>query len=118
MTVQRRPRKPRPKQNDKGKAVPKGHTGDELAELAEQDALDIKRAWTQMFLEAMREQGLSKAELARRLETSRTAVNRLLDPDDTGVTLITLTRAARALGLDLVGGLVELSLSRLSFHGR
>jgi ribosome-binding protein aMBF1 (putative translation factor) len=121
MTVERRRQKPRPAKADKGKAVPKVYTGDELAAVAEQDALDLKRAWAGMFAGAMQEQGLSKAALARRLETSRSAVNRLLDPDDTAVTLITLTRAARALGLDLMGGLIRLSLSELSllsFHGR
>lgn len=43
---------------------------------------------------------LSKAGLAKRLRTSRPAVDRLLDPKNTSLTLATLDRATRALGLD------------------
>ncbi len=43
---------------------------------------------------------LSKNALAKRLGTSRPAVDRLLDPTNTGLTLATLGRATRALGLD------------------
>lgn len=43
---------------------------------------------------------LSKAGLAKRLGTSRPAVDRLLDPKNTSLTLATLGRATRALGLD------------------
>ena len=49
---------------------------------------------------AMRAGGISKAELARMLETSRPAIDRILDPDE-GVTLDTLVRVARAVGLTL-----------------
>ena len=37
-------------------------------------------------------------QLARRMKTSRSALERLLDPDNPSVTLLTLERAARALG--------------------
>jgi transcriptional regulator with XRE-family HTH domain len=43
---------------------------------------------------------LSKAGLAKRLGTSRPAVDRLLDPRNTSLTLATLGRATRVLGLD------------------
>ena len=43
---------------------------------------------------------MSKNALAKRLGTSRPAVDRLLDPTNTGLTLATLGRATRALGLD------------------
>ena len=46
----------------------------------------------------MTEQQLTKAELARRMGTSRSALDRLLDPDNASVTLLTLERAAKALG--------------------
>jgi len=36
------------------------------------------------------------------MHTSRTVVHRLLDPKDTGVTLATLWKASRALGVKLV----------------
>ena len=45
---------------------------------------------------------LSKAGLAKRLGTSRPAVDRLLDPKNTSLTLATLDRATRALGLDFM----------------
>ena len=53
------------------------------------------------LLDAMKTAKVTHAELAKRMETSRTVVYRLLDPDDIGVTLATLARATSALGLDL-----------------
>jgi hypothetical protein len=46
----------------------------------------------------MAEDNLSKAEMARRMETSWSALDRLLDPDNPSVTLQTLQSAAHALG--------------------
>ena len=48
--------------------------------------------------EAMREKGLSKRKLAALMQTSRTQVDRALDPNDGNVTLATLQRAAALLG--------------------
>ncbi len=42
----------------------------------------------------MEEQNLSKSEMARRMNTSRSALNRLLDPENTSITLLTVARAA------------------------
>jgi antitoxin HicB len=44
---------------------------------------------------------LSKSELARRMHTSRPALDRLLDPDNDSVTLNTLQKAAKAVGREL-----------------
>ena len=44
---------------------------------------------------------ISKVEMARRMNTSRAALDRLLDPRYVSVTLQTLTRAAHAVGRDL-----------------
>jgi transcriptional regulator with XRE-family HTH domain len=44
------------------------------------------------------EQGITKSEMARRMQTSRSAVDRLLDPENDSVTLQTPERAAHALG--------------------
>lgn len=55
----------------------------------------------------MRKRRLSKAEMARRMRTSRAALDRLLDPDNASVTLATMSRAAAALGKRLRIGLVE-----------
>ena len=40
----------------------------------------------------------SKSALAAEMRTSRAAIHRLLDPENTSVTLATLNRAARSLG--------------------
>jgi antitoxin HicB len=58
----------------------------------------IKRVLAWQLEQAMKEQKLSKAEMARRMETSRPQLDRLLDPDNEGVTLDTLTKAAAAVG--------------------
>ena len=46
----------------------------------------------------MEKKQLTNAEMARRMDTSRSQLDRLLDPDNNSVTLETLTRAARAVG--------------------
>ena len=43
-------------------------------------------------------QNLSKAEIAKRLRTSRTGVDRLLDPENTSITLNTMAKVAHLLG--------------------
>lgn len=53
------------------------------------------------LLEEMERTRLTRSALAKRMNTSRTLVNRLLDPSDTSVTLATLSRASRALNLVL-----------------
>jgi antitoxin HicB len=79
-----------------------GSTLDEFLEdealLAETEAVAIKRVIAFRLEQAMQEQGLSKAALARRMGTSRSALDRLLDPDNPSVTLLTLEKAAKALG--------------------
>jgi antitoxin HicB len=47
-------------------------------------------------------QGISKAELARRMGTSRSQVDRLLNADESGIKLSTLERAARAVNRSLI----------------
>jgi len=46
-------------------------------------------------------QKLNKSQSAKRMKTSRSALERLLDPDDPSVTLLTMERAARALGKNI-----------------
>jgi len=77
-----------------------------LLEDAHAHAIKAVLAW--QMAEAMKARRLSKSKMARRLKTSRTQIDRLLDPDNDGVTLGTLGRAARLLGkrvrLELVDG--------------
>jgi antitoxin HicB len=47
---------------------------------------------------AMSEQKISKAQVAKRLKTSRTGVDRLLDPENTSITLNTMAKVANLLG--------------------
>jgi len=61
-------------------------------------SIAIKRVLAWQIEKAMKKQGLTKAEMARRMETSRSQLDRLLDPESNSVTLETLTRAARAIG--------------------
>lgn len=61
----------------------------------------IKHALATQLEKALAEDGLTKTELARRMQTSRPALDRLLDPDNEGVTLATLEKAARAVGRTL-----------------
>jgi antitoxin HicB len=61
----------------------------------------IKRVLARQLRRLMAEQGLSKSEMARRMRTSRPALDRLLDPDNDAVTLNTLQKAAKAVGREL-----------------
>ena len=61
----------------------------------------VKKIISFQLLETLRQEHLTKTELAKRLETSRAAVDRLLDPDNESVTLLTLIKAASVLGKKL-----------------
>ena len=61
----------------------------------------IKRVLAWQIEQAMKAQGISKAEMARRMHTSRTQLERLLDPDNDKVQLDTVQRAAAAIGRTL-----------------
>jgi len=66
--------------------------------LAKTEAVAVKRVIAFQVEQMMKEQNLSKTEMSRRMNTSRAALDRLLDPANQAVTLLTLDRAARALG--------------------
>lgn len=66
--------------------------------LAEAEALAIKRVVAFQIAQLMKEKKISKMKLAQEMQTSRAAVDRLLDPANESVTLQTLERAALALG--------------------
>ena len=61
-------------------------------------ATAIKRVLARQVEAAMKEKNFSKAEMARRMHTSRAALDRLLDPDNDAVTLTTLQKAAIVVG--------------------
>ena len=66
--------------------------------LEEATAVAVKRVVAYQLNQKMAESNLSKTELARRMETSRSALDRLLDPTNASVTLQTLQSAVHALG--------------------
>ena len=70
----------------------------EEGQLVEAEAVASKRVLAFQIAQLMAEQQLSKAEMARRMSTSRAAVDRLLDFDTESATLVTLEKAAAALG--------------------
>lgn len=57
----------------------------------------VKRVLAFQIAQVMKEQNITKVEMARRLKTSRSQLDRLLDPDNDRVTLGVLSRAARVL---------------------
>jgi antitoxin HicB len=61
-------------------------------------AVALKRVISWQIDQEMKAQKLSKTELAKRMHTSRAALNRLLDENDASLTLTTLASAAAALG--------------------
>jgi DNA-binding Xre family transcriptional regulator len=61
----------------------------------------IKRVIARQLDALMKEQEVTKSELAKRMDTSRAQLDRLLDPENESVTLATLTKAAHAVGRQL-----------------
>lgn len=66
----------------------------------------------------MKRKSVTRTELAKRMKTSRTKVNRLLDPEDTSVTFVTLAKASTALDLNLLVSLEPKSSLRSTRHRR
>src|SRR5436309_649306 len=66
--------------------------------LEEVEAVALKRAVALKVADLMKKQKVRKTVMAGRMQTSRAALDRLLDPANTSVTLATLNRAAKALG--------------------
>ncbi|MGH6950607.1 MAG: helix-turn-helix domain-containing protein [Vitreimonas sp.] len=84
------------------------HIGSKLDDfLAEDGILDATRAkaikevvaW--QLAEAMKAKNLTEAKMAELMQTSRSQLDRLLDPEHEGVTLETLQRAAQVVGRTL-----------------
>lgn len=67
----------------------------------------IKRVLAWQIEQAMKEMELTKAEMARRMRTSRSQLDRLLDPRRTHVKLHTMQRAAAVIGKRLRIDLVD-----------
>lgn len=86
----------------------KKHIGSSLDDFLEEEgileetrAIALKETIAWQVQQAMQKEKISKIEMARRMRTSRAALDRLLAPGNASVTLQTLARAARAVGRDL-----------------
>jgi DNA-binding Xre family transcriptional regulator len=66
--------------------------------LDEVEAAAIKRVIAWQLAEAMKAGKISKKTMAERMGTSRSQLDRLLDPENSAVHLQTIARAARAVG--------------------
>ena len=86
----------------------KGRIGASFAEFLEEQGIRedvesqaVKELIAEQISVAMREEGLSKVAMAKRMHTTRAQLDRLLDPTNPSVTLATLQRAAKAVGRHL-----------------
>ena len=61
-------------------------------------AVAVKRVIAWQIAQEMKAQNLTKSSMASKMQTSRAALNRLLDATDTSLTLTTLSSAASVLG--------------------
>ena len=68
---------------------------------AETEAAAIKRVIAYQIEMEMKRAKLTKSAMAEKMHTSRSALDRLLDPANASITLQTLERAALALGKNL-----------------
>jgi len=78
----------------------------------EVEAVAIKRVLAWQLSQAMQEQQKTKQAMAKQLHTSRSQLDRLLDPQNISVTLDTITRAARALGKRVIIRVTDVKAKR------
>lgn len=69
-------------------------------------AAAVKSVLSLQLLYEMKQRHMTKAALAKKMNTSRSQIDRLLDPDMTGISIDTLQRAAEAVGRHLHVALV------------
>lgn len=84
------------------------HTGSSFDDFLQEEGLQfkcnamaVKRVIARQLEEEMRRQKLTKTEMAKQMQTSRAQLDRLLDPQKTGVSIETITRAATVVGRQL-----------------
>ena len=66
--------------------------------LEEANAYATKKILVWQISEAMNEQGISKSIMAKKMKTSRSSLDRLLNPENSSLNLTTMEKAATALG--------------------
>jgi hypothetical protein len=65
------------------------------------NAAAVKKVLAWQIEQAMHTQHITKSAMAARMHTSRSQLERLLDPEKTGVSLETMQRAAAVIGREL-----------------
>jgi antitoxin HicB len=90
--VNRKPKKP----NHSGSTLDSLLKDDGILE--EVEAVALKRVIAWQLAKIMRAKKISKKTMAERMHTSRSQLDRLLDPDNAAVHLATITRAAKVVG--------------------
>jgi hypothetical protein len=90
------------------KATQKGRIGSSFDEFLDEQGIReevedaaLKEIIADQIAAAMKKEGITKSHMAARMRTSRRQLDRLLDPRNSSVTLLTLRRAAAALGRTL-----------------
>jgi antitoxin HicB len=78
----------------------------------EVEAVAIKRVLAWQLEQAMQKQQKTKQAMAKQLHTSRSQLDRLLDPLNVSVTLDTIARAARALGKRVIIRVADVKAKR------
>ncbi len=66
--------------------------------LAEVEAVALKRVLAYELEQSMQAKKVSKSKMASLMKTSRSALDRLLDPENASVTLLTMEKAALSIG--------------------
>jgi hypothetical protein len=86
----------------------KGRIGSSFNDFLKDEGLDqeasavaIKRVLAWQLEKAMAKEGVTKNEMAKRMRTSRSQLERILDPDNDKIQLDTVFKAARVLGREL-----------------
>lgn len=70
--------------------------------LQESEAIAIKRVIAYALEQKMAKEKMSVSRLAKELDTSRTAISRILDPENTSITLNTIEKVAKYLGKRII----------------
>jgi antitoxin HicB len=78
----------------------------------ETEAVAFKRVLAWQLEQAMQKQQKTKRAMAKQLHTSRSQLDRLLDPRNVSVTLDTMARAARALGKRIIIRVADVKTKR------
>ena len=84
------------------------HTGSRFDDFLKEEGIfdevqarALKRALTEQLEESMQVANLTKLEMAKKMATSRSQLDRVLDPENVSVQLDTLIKAARAVGKEV-----------------